>query len=59
MTNFFLSRQIEFREMNYLQHNNTTHGRNSFEVLYIDSPVSGRFEGRISERLENYDMVIY
>ena len=24
-----------------------------------DSSVSGRFEGRISERLEKYDMVIY
>ena len=25
----------------------------------IDSPVSGGFEGRISGRLEKYDMVIY
>ena len=25
----------------------------------IDSPVSGRFEGRISDRLEKYDVVIY
>ena len=25
----------------------------------IDSAVSGRFEGRISERLEKYNMIIY